>query len=79
MFLIMLAAKNRKKSLQRQNSDDNRNKNEGFLSHSLRRNDVMRLLLSTDKGILKYKSDTVKLLNPIEFIDLLNGGNENGE
>ena len=43
MFLIMLAAKNRKKSLQRQNSDDNRNKNEGFLSHSLRRNDVMRL------------------------------------
>ncbi|QTQ12818.1 hypothetical protein HRI96_00675 [Treponema parvum] len=34
-------------------------------------------LLSTDKGMLKYKSDTVKLLNPIEFIDLLNGGNAN--
>lgn len=36
-------------------------------------------LLSTDKRMLKYKSDTVKLLNPIEFIDLLNGGNENYE
>jgi len=36
-------------------------------------------LLSTDKGMLKYKSDTIKLLNPIEFIDLLNGGNENDD
>lgn len=36
-------------------------------------------LLTTDKGMLKYKSNTVKLVNPIEFIDLLNGGNENGE
>lgn len=36
-------------------------------------------LLSTDKGMLKYKSDTLKLLNPIEFIDLLNGGNKNDD
>ena len=36
-------------------------------------------LLSTDKRMLKYKSDTVKLLNPIEFIDLLNGGNESDD
>lgn len=36
-------------------------------------------LLSTDKRTLKYKSDIVKLLNPIEFIDLLNGGNKNDE
>ncbi|UTC66675.1 MULTISPECIES: hypothetical protein [unclassified Treponema] len=33
-------------------------------------------LLTTDKRMLKYKSDTLKLLDPIEFIDLLNGGNE---
>ena len=36
-------------------------------------------ILRTDKGILKYKSDTLKLLNPIEFIDLLNGGNKNDD
>ena len=36
-------------------------------------------LLSTDKRMLKYKSDTVRLLNPIEFIDLLNGGNESDD
>ena len=36
-------------------------------------------LLSTDKRMLKYKSETVRLVNPIEFIDLLNGGNENDD
>ena len=36
-------------------------------------------LLSTDKRMLKYKSDILKLLSPIEFIDLLNGENENDE
>lgn len=33
-------------------------------------------LLSTDKRMLKYKSDSVRLMNPIEFVDMLNGGNE---
>ncbi|WP_225969091.1 hypothetical protein [Treponema pedis] len=33
-------------------------------------------LLTTDKRMLKYKSDAVKLLDPIKFIDLLSGGNE---
>ena len=33
-------------------------------------------LLSTDKRMLKYKSESVKLLNPIEFIDLVSGGLE---
>ena len=36
-------------------------------------------LLTTDKRMLKYKSSSVKLLNPIEFIDLLNGGIENDD
>ena len=36
-------------------------------------------LLTTDKGMLKYKSNAVKLLNPIGFIDLLNRGNENDD
>ena len=36
-------------------------------------------LLSTDKRMLKYKSDTIRLLNPIEFIDLLNRGNESDD
>ena len=36
-------------------------------------------LLSTDKRMLKHKSDTVRLLNPIEFIDLLNRGNESDD
>ena len=34
-------------------------------------------LLSTDKRMLKYKSDSIELLNPIEFIDLVSGGLEN--
>ena len=34
-------------------------------------------LLTTDKRMLKYRNSTVKLLNPIDFIDLLNGGIEN--
>ncbi|MBO4547024.1 MAG: hypothetical protein J5700_05555 [Treponema sp.] len=34
-------------------------------------------LLTTDKRMLKYKGGSVKLMNPIEFIDLLNGGTEN--
>ena len=34
-------------------------------------------LLSTDKRMLKYTSNTIKLLNPIEFIALLDGGNGN--
>jgi len=33
-------------------------------------------LLSTDKRMLKYKSDSIKLLNPIEFINLISGGAE---
>ncbi len=33
-------------------------------------------LLSTDKRMLKYKSESLKLLNPIEFIDLVSGGLE---
>ena len=33
-------------------------------------------LLSTDKRMLKYKSDSVRLMSPIEFVDMLNGGNE---
>ncbi len=36
-------------------------------------------LLTTDKRMLKYKSSSVKLLNPIEFIDCLNGGVENDD
>lgn len=36
-------------------------------------------LLTTDKRMLKYKRGRVKLLNPIEFVDLLNGGVENDE
>jgi hypothetical protein len=31
-------------------------------------------LLSTDKRMLKYKSDSIKLLNPIEFLNLISGG-----
>ena len=34
-------------------------------------------LLSTDKRMLKYKSNSVKLLNPIEFLNLISGGAEN--
>ena len=34
-------------------------------------------LLSTDKRMLKYKSDSLKLMNPIEFVDMLNGDDEN--
>ena len=34
-------------------------------------------LLSTDKRMLKYKSESMELLNPIEFIDLVSGGLEN--
>ncbi len=34
-------------------------------------------LLSTDKRMLKYKSESIELLNPIEFIDLVSGGLEN--
>ena len=33
-------------------------------------------LLSTDKRMLKYKSDSIKLLNPIEFLNLISGGAE---
>jgi predicted nucleic acid-binding protein len=33
-------------------------------------------LLSTDKRMLKYKSNSIKLLNPIEFINLISGGAE---
>lgn len=31
-------------------------------------------LLTTDKRMLKYNESLVKLLNPIEFVVLLNGG-----
>ena len=33
-------------------------------------------LLSTDKRMLKYKSNSIKLLNPIEFLNLISGGAE---
>ncbi len=33
-------------------------------------------LLSTDKRMLKYKSNSTKLLNPIEFLNLISGGAE---
>lgn len=33
-------------------------------------------LLSTDKRMLKYKSDSIKLLNPIEFLNLISGDAE---
>ena len=36
-------------------------------------------LLTTDKRMLKYKGSIVKLLNPIEFLDLFYGGTENDE
>jgi predicted nucleic acid-binding protein len=36
-------------------------------------------LLTTDKRMLKYKSNIVKLLNPIDFVDLLNGGNDDDD
>lgn len=34
-------------------------------------------LLSTDKRMLKYKSNSIKLINPIEFLNLISGGAEN--
>lgn len=33
-------------------------------------------LLSTDKRMLKYQSNLTKLLNPIEFLNLISGGAE---
>ena len=33
-------------------------------------------LLSTDKRMLKYKSNSIKLINPIEFLNLISGGAE---
>lgn len=33
-------------------------------------------LLSTDKRTLKYKSNSIKLINPIEFLNLISGGAE---
>jgi len=35
-------------------------------------------LLTTDKRMLKYKDSHVKLINPIEFVELLNEDTENG-
>ena len=34
-------------------------------------------LLSTDKRMLKYKSNSIKLINSIEFLNLISGGAEN--